>query len=109
MWKGFGKLLKKGKNKKTKLFIETICTQLTPFPTVVIPLGKDGSISHAVCVVDDLIFDSTQRSALKLTHKSFHWISGDLGTHDEVYGAMHFERPCKKGLQVFTCNIQDNW
>ena len=101
--------VEKRKKQKAKLFVETICPQLTPYPTVVIPMGKDGSISHAVCVVDDLIFDSTQRSALKLTHKSFHWISGNLGTHDEVYGAMRFERPCEKGLQVFTCTIQNNW
>jgi hypothetical protein len=30
---------------------------------VVIPLGMDGSVSHAIFVVDDLILDPTQPSS----------------------------------------------
>jgi hypothetical protein len=39
---------------------------------VVIPLGGDGGIGHAITIVGDLIFDSTQSHALKLGKNS--WI-----------------------------------
>jgi hypothetical protein len=41
----------------------------TIYPTVVVPEATDFQTSHAVCVVDDLIFDSTQSFALKLNKK----------------------------------------
>ena len=44
-----------------------------------IPKGKDAGVNHAVCVVDDLIFDSTQHFTLKLCHESFDWICGEGG------------------------------
>jgi hypothetical protein len=46
-------------------------------PVIVTPVGSDGSQTHAVCVVDDLIFDSTQERALKLERESFDWIVGE--------------------------------
>jgi len=36
--------------------IQELCSKKTVYPTVVVPLGKDGSCNHAVCVVDDLVF-----------------------------------------------------
>ena len=40
---------------------------------VVVPLGCDGGIGHAIIVVGDYIFDSTQTHALKLDKKSLDW------------------------------------
>ena len=48
-----------------------------------IPQGKDGSINHAVAVVEDLIFDSTQSHAMKLKKESFDWIFGSCGVSQQ--------------------------
>ena len=50
-----------------------------PFPKLVICGGEDGSVNHAFCVVDDLIFDSTQEKAMKLVPEVIHWICGTKG------------------------------
>jgi hypothetical protein len=39
----------------------------------VIPLGGDGGIGHAITIVGDLIFDSTQTHALKLGKNTLDW------------------------------------
>ena len=79
-----------------------------PYPTVVIPMGADGSISHAICVIDDLIFDTTQAFALKGTRKSFGWIC-DCGTQGfvEVYQAIRFDRGFK--CRTHTRAMSQNW
>ena len=79
------------KTVNNKMTLKDLVGTRTEFPTVVIPKGRDGSVNHAVCVVDDLIFDSTQAFALKLTLPSFHWICGDCGC-EEVYYAIRFQR-----------------
>ena len=48
-------------------------------PRIVLLKGNDGSMNHAVTVVDDLIFDSTQKFALKKCKESFDWCCGDEG------------------------------
>jgi hypothetical protein len=40
---------------------------------MVIPLGGDGGIGHAITIVGDLIFGSTQSHALKSGKKSLDW------------------------------------
>lgn len=95
MYQAFGKVI----NKRKPLSISSLIHKRTPYPTIVIPTAKDGGVNHAVCVVDDLIFDATQGYALTLTHKSFHWICGDCGSSDYVLGAMRFDRPSRGGLQ----------
>jgi hypothetical protein len=68
------------KNKKMKkLSIQDLLENKTRFPTVVIPYGKDGLNNHAFVVVDDLIFDSTQTHAMKLSRESLDWICGENG------------------------------
>ena len=62
-----------------KLSIEDLITEKTRFPTIIIPLAKDGSINHAVVVIDDIIFDSTQAFALKLCRESLDWVCGEKG------------------------------
>jgi hypothetical protein len=74
-----------------KLSIEDLITEKTRFPTVIIPLAKDGSFNHAVVVIDDIIFDSTQAFALKLCHESLDWICGDKGIAS-IYIGLRFNR-----------------
>jgi hypothetical protein len=62
-----------------KLSIEDLIMTKTRFPTVIFPVANDGSANHAVVVIDDLIFDSTQAYALKLCRESLDWICGDMG------------------------------
>ena len=53
---------------------QSLFDELVPHPTVVIPVLPDGTISHAFCVVDDLIFDSVTSYALKLQNDSLQWM-----------------------------------
>ena len=65
--------------------------------------GKDKSVNHAICVIDDLIFDSTQSLALKLTHSTLDWLCGEkegdnkekVGCED-IYRALCFNGTCMK-------------
>ena len=47
------------RNKKKEMTIDNLLQDKKPIPTVVVSQGQDDSVGHAVCVVDDLIFDST--------------------------------------------------
>ena len=85
---------KKYKNKE--MSISELLTDEKPIPTVVVPQGKDDSVGHAVCVVDDLIFASTQKHALKLTKETLDWICGD-GGYVGIYFALRFETKVGKG------------
>ena len=73
-----------------------ITTVPSPYPTLVIPFGSDSSLNHAICVVDDLIFNSTQSHALKCGMEVISWVcgSGSKGVCD-VYEALRFEKPEK--------------
>jgi sentrin-specific protease 1 len=88
------------KNKIKKLSIEELINKKTRFPTVVVPLGKDGSNNHAIVVINDLILDSTQAFAMKLCRESLDWICGDMGI-DVIDVALRFNRShgTKKKLQ----------
>jgi hypothetical protein len=89
---------KRKRKPRTRLTVEDVTLVLSQYPTVVIPLGTDGSVNHAVCVVDDLIFDATQWCALKCKVESIGWIcdSGSKGVAG-VYEAFRFQNPmnCK--------------
>ena len=80
----------------------------TEFPTVVIPLGLNKSCKHAICVVDDLIFDSTQARALKLTKESLDWIVGGKGI-DKINEAYRFSRGNGAKKKKFTHKMKKNW
>jgi hypothetical protein len=69
----------KARGSRKLMTIEEILSTPTRYPTLLILIGKDGSTNHAVTVVDDLIFDSTQKFALKLKKESFDWICGGEG------------------------------
>ena len=57
---------------------------------VVIPLGGDGGIGHAITIVGDLIFDSTQSHALKLGKDSFDWCCANDNGFERIYMAVRF-------------------
>ena len=89
---------KRKRKPRSRLTVEDVTLVLSQYPTVVIPLGTDGSVNHAICVVDDLIFDATQWCALKCKVESIGWIcdSGSKGVAG-VYEAFRFQNPmnCK--------------
>jgi hypothetical protein len=64
-----------GHSRKNISVADLICCR-TPYLTVVHPKGNDGSADHAVCVVDDLIFDARFSHALKLCDDTFKWVCG---------------------------------
>ena len=61
------------------LDLEDLMRTKTARPLVIIPLACDGQVSHAVCVIDDLLFDSTQKRAMKFVMDSLHWSCGRCG------------------------------
>ena len=71
--------IKSNMKKRKIISITELINNKSPFPTLVCLTGADGSVSHAVCIIDDLIFDSTQRYALKLIKESLDWICGESG------------------------------
>jgi hypothetical protein len=80
------------KNKKNnELTIQDLLEIKTSYPTLVIPYGKDGSNNHSFVVVDNLIFDSTQKHAMKLCRESLDWICGDDGMAS-INVALRFNR-----------------
>ena len=51
-------------------------------------------MGHAVCVIDNLIFDSTQKHPLRLCQESLDWICGEDGCAD-IYFAVRFHENYK--------------
>jgi hypothetical protein len=85
----YGIRTKTHSRKKRTLEWEDLFTNLTRYPTLVIPVLPDGSTNHAFCVVDDLIFDSTVQYAMKLTWETVTWIC--RGYESKIYCALRFE------------------
>jgi hypothetical protein len=97
------------RRKMIRIGKEDIVTLLTPYPTLVIPIGHDGSVSHAITIVDDLIFDSTQKYALKLGEQSLDWTCGDCGCRD-LGLVVRFNTPMKKAFaKHFSDQVVLNW
>jgi hypothetical protein len=76
--------------KKRTLTWDTLFSDLTPYPTLVIPMLPNGQCTHAFTVVDDLIFDSTTPTALKLCQESVMWLFRDRPT--TIHRAYRFNR-----------------
>jgi hypothetical protein len=57
---------------------------------LVIPLGCDGGIGHAITIVGDYIFDSTQTHALKLDKKSLDWCCANDRGFQRIFMAVRF-------------------
>jgi hypothetical protein len=86
------------RRKMNCLSLEELVQNKSIFPTMVIPRANDGSASHAVVVVDDIIFDATQSYALKLCQESFEWICGKDGVGG-IERAVRFKKPWKRDTE----------
>jgi hypothetical protein len=73
---------------KRQLTWEKLCSTLFPHPTIVIPVTPEGGMTHAFCVVDDLIFDASTSQALKLQMDSINWIFHNIRV--DIYQALRF-------------------
>ena len=60
----------------------------SPYPTLAIPKVREGYITHAFCVVDNIIFDATLPNALPLTSESISTLFDSLEW--SVHIAYHF-------------------
>jgi len=95
------------KRKTNRISIQEMIENQTPYFTMVIPRSNDGAASHAIAVVDDIIFDATQSHALKLNRGSLDWICGKLGI-GEIDMALRFQAPFKT-KQRYTRSMNKNW
>ena len=86
----FGKRTKTHSRKKRQMTWDELFLVVTPFPTVVIPILPTGEATHAFCVVDDLIFDSTTPFALKLCLDSVKWLFREVVP--DMYQVLRFNR-----------------
>ena len=96
----------RSRGNKRELTLDSLLTELSPYPTVVIPVGKDGSTSHAICVVDDIIFDSTEANALYLKEESLNHICGREGIHG-IHKAYRFGTSI--GCKHWKREVFHNW
>ena len=95
--------------KKVIMTLDQLIRQKSIFPTLVIPRGRDNSCSHAFCVVDDLIFDSTQKFALKLKRDVIDWICGDQGAEDTPIAIYIFNRNHGKNRKYEKSELEFHW
>ena len=101
----FGKRL--AKHKIRLLSLEALLHAKTTYPMTVIPRCKDGGTQHAVCVVDNLVFDSTQEVALKLQLETFEWICKINQGFNGVAEAYRFD--VKLGGKKWKRRMKCNW
>jgi hypothetical protein len=77
------------KKRKRPLTLQQVIDSFSPFPLLVVPRTSEGVINHALCVVDDLVFDSITHKALKLCPETFLWILNDSPI--PIHQALHFD------------------
>ena len=59
-------------------------------PTIIIPMGADKGIHHAIVTVDTYIFDSTHQNSLHLNKDSLDWCCNTKCGFKGVYLAICF-------------------
>jgi hypothetical protein len=95
------------RRKMNHLSLDELVQNKTIFPTLGIPRANDGSASHAVVVVNNLIFDATQSHAMKLCRESYEWICGKHGVGG-IERALRFEKPDKTEKR-YARTMAKNW
>ena len=60
---------------------EELVSTTSEYITFVHPIGRDGSADHAICLVDDFIFDPKYKFALKLSMEALNFVCGKQGMH----------------------------
>jgi hypothetical protein len=107
----FGKRPNSHQRKLRQMTWDDLLLNITPFPTVVIPKLPSGEATHAFCVVDDLIFDSTTECALKLSRDSVMWLFREV--FPEIYQVYRFNRKVSpKGCPIrerYDRKVQYHW
>ena len=107
----YGIRTKRHSRVKRRLTWDLLFTDITPYPTIVIPVLPDGTINHAFCVVDDLIFDSSNPYALKLHEESVRWICNDSDA--QIHQALRFNTkvspPGNKIEERYTRPVSYHW
>ena len=73
-----------------------VLEDISPLPTVVIPLGIDGGVAHAVTIIDRLIFDSTCERVLNLSKEALDWVCTNIKGYAKVYLAARWETANRK-------------
>jgi len=108
----YGKRCTGNNKKKRSITWRDLFSVQTPYPTLVVPAKEHtGRMTHAFCVVDDLIFDSSTSHALQLRMESINWIF----QHKEVdiFVALRFnQKVSPKGHKVrwtYTRQMKRNW
>jgi len=99
------------KRKKRRMTWEDLFQNTTPYPTLVIPLKPNGTTTHAFCVADDLIFDSTTSLAMKLCKESVQWLfqSDDLELYQVLRFNMKFSAPGCKIPETYQRSVIKHW
>jgi hypothetical protein len=101
-------LFNAGHKKKRRILSIADVNKYTLYPTVLIPIGRDGSVNHAVCLVDDLKFDSTLTHALEYKKEVLDWIcTGEIGGCVGIQQALRFSQPL--GCSPLKHIMDDNW
>jgi hypothetical protein len=108
----YGKRCSGNSKKKRSITWTDIFRDLTPYPTLVVPTkAKDGRMTHAFCVVDDLIFDSSASHALKLKMESVDWIFRNEEV--DIFIALRFNQkvspPGHKVRWSYKREVTRNW
>ena len=102
---------KKTRIKTRRITWDILYAELVPHPTLVIAVMANETPSHALCIVDDLIFDSSFPFALKLKKESIEWIFNDCEV--DIYQAFRFNTKCSpKDVKVeakYTRPLKLNW
>jgi hypothetical protein len=85
---------------KTRYFDIFVTTSADP--TIIIPVGGDKGIHHAIATVGNYIFDSTHADALHLTKDSLDWCCNTRLGFEDVYLAIRFVlKPVKEVKQAY--------
>jgi hypothetical protein len=84
----FGRKTKRHNRFQRPFTWDDLFSDISPFPTLVIPQLPTGERTHAFCVVDDLIFDSVSQFALPLNMESIRWVFNDI--EPTIYLALRF-------------------
>jgi hypothetical protein len=107
----FNKRSTSNSRKKRAITWDKLFDDVTRYPTLVIPIRQCGKINHAVCVVDDLIFDASTPFALRLTMDSVNWIFQEENT--EIFVAYRFENKVSPTGQkikgIYNRPLKFNW
>lgn len=108
----YGKRCAGNKKRKRSITVADLFSDITPYPTLVVPSRQDnGRMTHAFCVVDDLIFDSCTSYALKLKMESINWIFNNVPV--DIFVALRFNKKVSpEGHKVrgkYKRLVQRNW